>query len=141
MAQHPLPSPSWGGAQGWGAAQVTDRQRDFPKTNTRAQRLRREPTPAEKQLWKHLRIIEGAHFRRQTPLGPYVFDFADLGAKLLIEVDGGIHDLTDVQERDRAKDAWAQQQGFRILRIPNDYAFGTSEPAIALVMQALRSTR
>ncbi len=129
----------WGGAQGWGAPQVTQRQKDFPKTNTRAKRQRHNPTLAERQLWKLLRKIGGAHFRRQAPVGPYVFDFADFGAKLLIELDGGIHDLIDVQERDRAKEEWAKTKGYRLIRIPNAHVFGTGEPAIALVMQALRT--
>lgn len=119
---------------------MTQRQKDFPKANARAKRQRGDPTPAERQLWKLLRKIEGAHFRRQTPIGPYVFDFADLGAKLLIELDGGIHDLADVQERDRVKEEWAISNGYRLIRIPNGHVFGTGEPAIALVMQALRST-
>ena len=65
-----------------------------------------------------------------------MFDFADFGRRLLIEVDGGIHDLPDVIARDSAKDTWAEAQGFRVLRIPNVYVFGTGEPAVALVMAA-----
>ncbi len=121
-----------------GAAPVAQRQRDFPKTNTRAKRLRRKLTPAEKRLWSLLKTIEGRHFRNQPPIGPHVFDFAELGAKLLIELDGGIHDLPEVKQRDEAKEAWATAQGFRVLRIPNAYVFGTGDPAMALVMAALR---
>ena len=117
---------------------MADRQRNYPAANLRAQRMRREPTPAERRLWKALRRIENCHFRRQAPVGPYVFDFGDLEKRLLIELDGGIHDLPDVQERDRAKDDWATSQGFYVLRIPNSYVFGTGEPAIALVMATLR---
>jgi very-short-patch-repair endonuclease len=120
---------------------VADRQRDFPKTATRAKRLRREPTPAEARFWQRLRRIEGAHFRRQATLGPYVFDFADLGARLLIELDGGIHDLPEVKERDAAKDEWASAQGFVVVRISNSQVFGTGEPAMALVMAAVAQSR
>jgi very-short-patch-repair endonuclease len=118
---------------------VADRQRNFPTANAHAKRLRREPTPAEDRLWKLLRKIDGFHFRKQTPVGPYVFDFGDFGRRLLIELDGGIHDLPAVQERDRLKSAWAEGQGFVVLRIPNSYVFGTGEPAVALVLQAARS--
>ncbi|HEX5007054.1 MAG TPA: DUF559 domain-containing protein, partial [Hyphomonadaceae bacterium] len=117
---------------------MTDRQRYFPDVQQRAKRLRREPTPAEKRLWKLLRGIEGFHFRRQPSIGPYVFDFAEMTRKLVIEVDGGIHNLPTVQERDAAKQAWAEGQGFRVLRILNVHVFGTGEPAVAAVMQALR---
>jgi very-short-patch-repair endonuclease len=86
-----------------------------------------------------LRKLEGFHFSRQTPLGPFVFDFADRSRRLLIELDGGIHALPEVMERDRIKDAWAREQGFVVLRIPNDHVLGTGEPAIATIMAAARS--
>ena len=131
----------WGGVQGWGAVPVADRQRDFTAANARAKKLRRIQTPAEKRLWQLLRSLEGFHFRRQAAVGPYVFDFADLGRRMLIEVDGGIHDLPEVQQRDDVKELWAKQQGFIVVRIPNRYVFGTGEPAVALVMTASRSLR
>ena len=117
---------------------MADRQRHFPKANARARRLRHETTPAERRLWKLLRRVEGCHFRRQFALGPHVFDFADLDKRLLIEVDGGIHDLPEVAARDRAKEGWANAQGFRVLRIPNAHVFGTGEPAMIAIMAALR---
>jgi very-short-patch-repair endonuclease len=112
--------PPCGEGQGWGAAQVTHRQRDFPAAQQRAKRMRRQPTPAENRLWKLLRKIDG-HFRRQPPIGPYVFDVVEMTRKLVIEVDGGIHD-----------------QGFRVLRIPNVHVFGTGEPAVIAAVLALR---
>jgi very-short-patch-repair endonuclease len=81
----------------------SDRQRDFTAANARAKRLRREPTAAEARLWNLLRKLDGFHFRRQLALGSYVFDFGDHGHKLLIELDGGIHDLPEVQTRERKK--------------------------------------
>jgi very-short-patch-repair endonuclease len=120
---------------------VADRQRYFPETQRRAQRLRRQPTLAEKRLWKLLRKIDGFHFRRQASVGPFVFDFAEMTQKLLIEVDGGIHELPAVEARDTAKQAWAESRGFRVIRIPNVHVFGTGEPALAAVMYALRFSR
>lgn len=90
-------------------------------------------------MWQLLRELEGFHFRRQAAVGPYVFDFADLGRGMLIEVDGGIHDLPEVQKRDDVKELWARQQGFTVVRIPNRFVFGTGEPAVAMVMTASRS--
>ena len=118
--------------------QVVGRQRDFTTANARAKRLRREMTPAEKRLWALLRKIDGRHFRKQAAIGPYVFDFAEMGARLIVEVDGGIHHMPAVEARDQIKESWAVGQGFRVLRIPNAYVFGTGEPAMRLVMQALR---
>jgi len=121
-----------------GAVQVAGRQRNFPNANARAKRLRKQMTPAEKRLWTKLQAVEGWHFRKQAAVGPHVFDFAEMSARLFVEVDGGIHDFEPVKIRDAAKEAWAVEQGFRVLRIPNAYVFGTGEPAMELVMGALR---
>jgi very-short-patch-repair endonuclease len=114
------------------------RQGDFPKANARAKRLRRELTPAEERLWALLREIEGFRFRRQTPIGPYVFDFCEFGRKLVVELDGGIHKLAEVKQRDAVKEAWIRSQGFAVLRIPNAYVFGTGESAVLMVMDEAR---
>jgi very-short-patch-repair endonuclease len=76
-------------------------------------------TPTEKALWKLLRQVEGAHFRKQPPVGKYAFDFGCYSARLLIELDGGVHDWSDVQERDKAKSLHAALNGFHLLRFTN----------------------
>jgi very-short-patch-repair endonuclease len=107
-----------------------DRQRHHPDANARAKRLRREPTRAEVALWKLLREQPQHHFRRQLALGEYVYDFGDHGSRLLVEVDGGVHDRPDVAARDERKDADAQTLGYRLVRIANDVVL--KEPALAL---------
>jgi very-short-patch-repair endonuclease len=77
-------------------------------------------TASEKLLWKLLRSIEGRTFRRQPAIGDYVFDFANYGARLLIEIDGSIHERADVQANDKAKELYAIAQGFRVLRFQNN---------------------
>ncbi len=56
----------------------------------RARSLRRDPTEAERLLWKRLRRrqVDGAKFRRQHTIGNYIADFVCLEAMLIIEVDG-----------------------------------------------------
>lgn len=114
------------------------RQRDYANANARAKRMRREPTKAEARLWRLLRGMEGYHFRRQVALGPYVFDFGDHGGKLLVEVDGGIHEVAAVMARDTEKDAWARRQGYTVVRIPNEHVFGTGEWALAAIKASIR---
>ncbi|MFX8899280.1 DUF559 domain-containing protein, partial [Acinetobacter baumannii] len=59
---------------------------------SKARRLRRASTDAEKRLWQALReAFPGARFRRQVPVGPYIADFLSFGARLVIEADGGQH--------------------------------------------------
>jgi very-short-patch-repair endonuclease len=76
-------------------------------------------TPSEKEMWGLLRSIDGAHFRKQPAVGKYVYDFGWFAARVLIELDGAIHDLPDVQERDKAKTIHAALNGFSLLRFTN----------------------
>jgi very-short-patch-repair endonuclease len=56
-----------------------------------AKKLRSNTTPHERIFWRALKElpIEGTHFRRQAPIGPYVVDFFCPAKKLIIELDGG----------------------------------------------------
>jgi very-short-patch-repair endonuclease len=105
---------------GWAPAYGGERQKDRTRANQRAARQRKEMTPSEKVLWKLLRSINGYTFRRQPPLDDYVFDFGCYGARLLIEIDGSIHERADVQLNDKAKTIHAITQGFRVLRFTNN---------------------
>ena len=95
--------------------------------------MRRDPTFAEKQLWKALRKVETHHFRRQASFGPYVVDFVCHRSRLIIEVDGGIHNLDVVAQRDAERETWLNGRGYRILRFSNLQALET-EATIAAIM-------
>jgi very-short-patch-repair endonuclease len=84
--------------------------------------MRRSPTFAETRLWKALRKleIEGSHFRRQVPFGPYIVDFVCHSGRLVIEVDGGVHDLASVAARDLEREKWLQGRGYSVFRVRNE---------------------
>jgi very-short-patch-repair endonuclease len=63
--------------------------------------------------------MNGASFRRQTPIGPYVVDFVCHAAKLVIEIDGGQHFESRKEQRDARRDAYLANKGFRVLRFNN----------------------
>lgn len=88
---------------------------------TTARRLRKDMTPAERALWFELRRrhLEGTHFRRQTPMGPFIADFVCHGARLVIELDGGAHRAPDVAARDLERQRWIEGRGYRVLRFAN----------------------
>ena len=115
---HPQPLPQGGGEQG----KTLDRTPGAIHTSDRAQaaarRMRRAPTFAERDLWKVLRKT-GLHFRRQVP-GPYVADFACHHHRLIVELDGGIHDLPSVAARDLDREAWLTARGYRVMRFRNN---------------------
>ena len=88
----------------------------------RARALRRRATEPEQKLWWHLRHrvpLDGSHFRRQVPIGPYIADFCCLKARLIIEVDGNQHGYDEYLERDTKRTAYLSSQGFAVLRFSN----------------------
>jgi very-short-patch-repair endonuclease len=104
---------------------------------SRAKELRNNPTEAERILWQHLRLrqFSGYKFRRQQPLGNYIVDFVCLGKRLVVEVDGGQH--TSQHSYDERRDAWLQQQGFRVLRFWNNEVLQNVEGVKGAIWQAL----
>jgi very-short-patch-repair endonuclease len=76
-------------------------------------------TDAERRLWYRLRAhrFDGNKFKRQVPVGPYVIDFACLVRKLVVEVDGGQH---AENPRDKVRDDYLRNKGFRVLRFWNN---------------------
>ena len=84
-----------------------------------AKRLRRNATFVERELWKAQRHLDGVHFRRQAPMGPYVVDFICHRARLIIEIDGGMHEMDVVAQRDAKRDAWLKEREYRVLRFKN----------------------
>jgi len=88
-----------------------------PVNVTRARALRRDPTEAEKAMWRLLRAQFTAwRFRRQVPLGFAIADFASHRARLVIEIDGGQHGGAD----DAARDAMMAREGYRVVRFWNN---------------------
>jgi very-short-patch-repair endonuclease len=87
-------------------------------TLAKAKILRRDMTDAERRLWSILRgaQLDGAKFRRQQPIGPYIADFVCQSHRLIVEVDGGQHSV----EADAARTAWLDTAGYRVIRFWND---------------------
>ena len=86
-----------------------------------ARMLRRTSTKAEQLLWNKLRNkkLNGFKFRRQHPIAGYIADFYCHEARLIIEIDGGIHDLPDYHEYDSGRTYTLENQGITIIRFKN----------------------
>ena len=108
-----------------------------PRDRARARSLRSAPTWTEAKLWDRLRRLP-IRIRRQAPIGPYVADFACLRARLVIEVDGGVHTLTDVALRDLKRDAWLAGEGYRVLRIDSRRIPHDLDAVVAEITNAIR---
>lgn len=94
-------------------------------TFIRVRILRRAQTPAESILWKALRNrkLEGYKFRRQHPIGPFIADFYCDAEALVVEVDGDVHDVPEVRERDKARSMFIESTGIKIIRFRNEEVF------------------
>jgi very-short-patch-repair endonuclease len=95
---------------------------------------------AERRLWQRLRgaRIDGHRFRRQHPVGPYIADFACDRLRLILEIDGGIHDRDDVILRDHLRQVELENLGWTVLRFRNEEALSRPERIIAAIREHAR---
>ncbi|MGZ3377354.1 MAG: endonuclease domain-containing protein [Phenylobacterium sp.] len=106
------------------------------RADASARRMRREPTYAEKRLWKLLRATD-LHFRRQAPFGPYIVDFVCHARRLIVELDGGIHNLPEVAARDAQRELWLTGRGYRVMRFPNEQAVSNTTGVIQMILPSV----
>ena len=87
----------------------------------RARELRREMTRAENILWEELRRNKlGVHFRRQQVIAGFIVDFYCHELKLIIEVDGLIHEEDKYKRKDEIRDDYLTKRGYTIIRYWNE---------------------
>ncbi|HLA65930.1 MAG TPA: endonuclease domain-containing protein [Acidimicrobiia bacterium] len=83
----------------------------------RAAGFRRSMTISEARVWEAIRgKATGARFRRQTPIGPFIADFACLSPRLVVEIDGLSHERAD----ETVRTEYLQGRGFTVLRFDNE---------------------
>jgi very-short-patch-repair endonuclease len=91
-------------------------------SSTRQSReLRRVSTPAEQRLWECLRDrrLLGLKFRRQQPLHGYIVDFYCAEHRLVVELDGAVHQDQEQQAYDDYRDGQLHERGLTVLRFTN----------------------
>jgi very-short-patch-repair endonuclease len=102
----------------------------------RAKELRQQMTSEEKILWQHLRTnrLNGLHFRRQQIIDGFIVDFYCHKARLVIEVDGEIHQQQT--DYDAARDTVLAARGLRVIRIRNEEVRNTLEEVLERIIKA-----
>jgi very-short-patch-repair endonuclease len=94
-----------------------------------ARQMRKNQTPAEEKLWEKIRNrkLKGKKFLRQHPIAYrnsnnsvsyFIPDFYCAEKKLIIELDGKIHDFQ--KEYDRNREAVLIDMDIKVLRFRNE---------------------
>jgi len=107
----------------------------------RARRLRREDTLAEQVAWGFLRNRRtlGLKFRRQVPIDRYIVDFYCHEIRVIVELDGVVHDAEAQMRIDEERDTRLRELGFQILRVPNRVVLRDPESFMEMIRARIPS--
>src|SRR5215469_15263477 len=132
-------SPSMGEGRGGGDGKDRSMVKKAPSAGAgeRARTLRRDMTEAEQRLWQMLRSrqTEGYQFRRQAPIGRFIADFVCHAARLIVEIDGGQHNITSEEEASRTR--FLEGEGYRVLRFWNNQVLDNPEGVRSVIAENL----
>ncbi len=103
----------------------------------RARKLRQDQTETEHRLWSRLRArqVNGAKFRRQHVIGPYIVDFCCIENRLVVEVDGSQH--TRQPETDRRRTSYLEGRGYRVLRFWDNEVMCQLEAVLEKILHSM----
>ena len=125
-------TPTIGRGKDWGVS-----AEKLAQLHARAAEMRRNPTQAEKRVWRILSRsqMDGYKFRRQAVIGYFIADFMCPSASLIVEVDGDTHD----EMKDRVRDDILAQHGFRVIRVTNHDVMTNIEGVWRFISDALQA--
>jgi len=104
----------------------------------RAKEMRKNPTKSEALLWNELRNKKtGYKFRQQHPIDNYIVDFVCLSKKLIIEVDGKIHDFQQSKDEEREL-LLKEKKGFKVLRFTNEEVINNIQKVLNKIEEILK---
>ncbi len=87
--------------------------------------LRKNLTPAEAFLWKHLKskLLNGKRFVKQHSIDKYIVDFYCASEKLDVELDGEVHQNSTAAEYDEKRTLLLNELGNTVIRFENKMVF------------------
>ena len=111
-----------------------------PEIIARARELRGRMTLCEKILWQELRKkrLERFIFRRQHPISRFIADFYCHELRLVIEVDGSVHDEEDQWEKDISRTAELEKLGLKVIRFSNEEVFQNERKVSKKITDAVK---
>ena len=104
---------------------------------------RSNPTGSEDLLWQILcgRKLDSFKFRRQHIIGTYIADFVCLSQKLIVEVDGLIHEIPENKLSDAERTAELNTFGFEVLRFTNNEVINKTDYVINSILSKLTAKK
>ena len=105
-----------------------------------AKELRKNETESEKILWTKLNKNQmmGLQFRRQHPINMFVADFYCAKIKLVIEVDGDIHELLEYHEHDIGRSDILNDFGITVIRFSNDQIINDLDNSLNIIEKSVK---
>jgi len=104
--------------------------------------LRDNLTEAERCLWTRIRLKHlGYVFYRQKPIGEYIADFYCPKARLVVEVDGGLHFTENTASNDRIRDEYMRSLGLTVLRFSNSEVLKNTDSVAETIYECLGKIR
>ncbi|MET2984085.1 endonuclease domain-containing protein [Aureibaculum conchae] len=88
-------------------------------------KLRSNLTPAEAFLWEHLKSkqLDGKRFTKQHSIGNYIVDFYCASQRLVVELDGEVHNNSSAQEYDVKRTEYLNSLDYTVIRFENKLVF------------------
>jgi very-short-patch-repair endonuclease len=109
----------------------------YASLKTKADAFRNQPTEAEKIAWQLLKDnATGFHIRRQHIIGQFIADLVNIKTKVVIEIDGDVHDYQ--KEEDAIRTHWLEKKGFEVIRFRNEEVIGSPDSFFNKVRKKLQ---
>jgi very-short-patch-repair endonuclease len=92
-----------------------------PEILAYARKMRHSARRAERRAWVLLRErrMLGLKFHCQFPIANYIVDFYCEHLRLVLELDGGVHDDPKQARNDERRNTYLRDLGYHVLRVPN----------------------
>jgi very-short-patch-repair endonuclease len=112
-----------------------------PSIFKKAKELRKQETETEKIIWSKIdkNQILGLSFRRQHPINQFIADFYCHKIKLVIEIDGGIHNLPENKIYDIERSEILKNYGIKVIRFSNEQVKNNIEDVIQIIKKYVQS--
>jgi len=102
--------------------------------------LRKNPTSAEQLFWYEIRANKlGIKFRRQFQIGKYIVDFYCHELKLIVELDGNIHESKQIQDKYRQN--YLESLGYKVIRYCNEQVLFEMDGTIYYLIEQIKKIK